>query len=84
MNRTFKFSEENAKRLIELHGSDDSIARMNCSRMDANNVIIDHTVVNPKIKRSVAGTATLEGIVNWARENEQNVLPSAHPQNQCS
>tara|TARA_B110000037_G_C16897651_1_gene414846 strand:- start:70 stop:360 length:291 start_codon:yes stop_codon:yes gene_type:complete len=75
MSRSFRISEENSKGLIELIEGEESIAQMTYSRLDANNVIIDHTKVNPKVKGTGAGTAILEAMVNWARENKQKVLP---------
>lgn len=75
MERTFQFSEENAKGLIELFEGSEYIARMTYSRLDSNNVIIDHSAVDPKVKGTGAGTAIVERMVQWAREKEQKVLP---------
>lgn len=75
MEPTFKQSEENSKGLIEMFFGEDCVARMTFSRMDSSNVIIDHTAVDPKLEGTGAGKKIVEHLVEWARSNNQKVLP---------
>lgn len=75
MERTFNHSENQAKGLFELIEEDCCIARMTYSRMDANNIIVDHTIVDPKVKGRGIDRAIVAELVEWARQNNQKVLP---------
>ncbi len=75
MERSFSYTEENAKGLFELLEGAESIARMTFSRIDPNNVIIDHTEVAPNAKGTGAGKAIVAEMVRWARAKNQKVLP---------
>ena len=75
MKRSFRYTEENSNGQIELLEGTESIAQMTYSRMDAHNVIIDHTEVDQNVKGTGAETQIVEGMVHWARENDQKVLP---------
>ena len=75
MEYEFRYSEENAKGLIEMWKGDDCLARMTYSRLDPNNIIVDHTAVDPKAKGTGAGKRIVMEMLEWARKNSQKVLP---------
>ena len=75
MESTFKQSEDNSRGLIEMYFGEECVARMTYSRMDPSNVIIDHTAVDPKLKGTGSGKKIVEYMVEWARSNNQKVLP---------
>ena len=70
---TFEHTEENAKGLFIMKIDGKNAANMTYSRMDANNVIIDHTAAT--IQGQGAGKQIVLHMVEWARENKQKVLP---------
>ncbi len=75
MELTRTHTEEGAKGLFELFDGDKCVARMTYSRIDPNNVIIDHTAVDPAVKGTGTGTKIVAYLVDWARENEQKIMP---------
>ncbi|GAB5539494.1 MAG: GNAT family N-acetyltransferase [Salibacteraceae bacterium] len=75
MDLTRKHTEEGAKGLFELYDGDRCVARMTYSRMDPNNIIVDHTAVDPIVKGTGTGKQIVQYLVEWARENDQKVLP---------
>ncbi|MEQ9186795.1 MAG: GNAT family N-acetyltransferase [Cryomorphaceae bacterium] len=75
MEATFNQSEEQSRGLFEMQINGDTIARMTYSRVDPNNIIIDHTTVNPSAKGTGAGKRIVAYGVEWARQNNQKVLP---------
>ena len=75
MEFEFRYSEENAKGLIEMWQDDVCLARMTYSRLDPNNIIVDHTAVDPRAKGTGAGKRIVMEMVAWARKNNQKVLP---------
>jgi predicted GNAT family acetyltransferase len=75
MEYEFRYSEENSKGLIEMWKGGDCFARMTYSRLDPNNIIVDHTAVDPKAKGKGAGKRIVMEMVEWARKNNQKVLP---------
>lgn len=75
MEYTFKHSEQNSKGLFEMFDGADCVARMTYSRIDLNNIIIDHTAVDPRLKGTGAGKKIVAHLVDYARSNAQKVLP---------
>lgn len=71
----FEHSEENAKGMFIMTIAGEDAANMTYSRMDANNVIVDHTAVAPTMKGKGVGKQIVQHLVDWARENNQKVLP---------
>lgn len=67
--------EINAKGEFNLYEGDEVIAHMTYSRVDPNNIIVDHTAVNPKMKGQGTGKQIVQHMVDWARKNNQKVLP---------
>jgi predicted GNAT family acetyltransferase len=75
MEFTFRHSEENAKGLFEILKGEETFARMTYSRIDDNNIIIDHTGVLPSAKGTGAGKRIVMHAVEWAREHGQKIMP---------
>lgn len=75
MDATFEHNEENAKGMFIMKIDDEVAANMTYSRIDANNIIVDHTAVAPSMKGKGVGTQIVQHLVDWARENNQKVLP---------
>lgn len=75
MNTTYDHEEEHAKGVIKMKREDTVVARMTFSRIDPNNIIVDHTAVDPKLKGTGTGKALVMHLVEWARANDQKVLP---------
>ena len=46
----FTHEETNAKGVLTLLNGEQVMARMTYSRLDANNIIVDHTAVDPRAK----------------------------------
>lgn len=75
MEPTFEHEESNAKGAIMMLVDGSVVARMTYSRIDAGNIIIDHTAVDPNRKGTGAGKAIVMHMVDWARQENQKVLP---------
>lgn len=75
MEYTYTQGEEQSKGFIEQSQNGQVTARMTYSRIDPNNIIVDHTAVNPNMKGTGAGKAIVFHLAEWARENNQKVLP---------
>lgn len=75
MNKQFKHLEEGAKGEFQLSINGEILAHMTYSRIDANNIIVDHTAVDPKAKGMGLGKAIVDELVHWAREHAQKILP---------
>jgi hypothetical protein len=67
MNDQLEHHEENAKGTLSLITQDKIVARMTYSRLDPNNIIVDHTAVDPSSKGEGHGKAAIEHLVEWAR-----------------
>lgn len=75
MEAQFEHEESNAKGAINMIVDDTVVARMTYSRIDANNIIVDHTAVDPNRKGTGVGKAIVMHMVEWARTENQKVLP---------
>ncbi|MEZ4722406.1 MAG: GNAT family N-acetyltransferase [Flavobacteriales bacterium] len=75
MKHTLQHTEESSKGLFEMMDGLTVVGRMTYSRMDAHNIIVDHTVVDPQFKGLGLGRKLVDHLVEWARLNEQKVLP---------
>ena len=75
MEATFEHNEENAKGMFIMNLGGEAAANMTYSRIDANNIIVDHTAVAPSMKGKGVGKQIVQHMVEWARENNQKVLP---------
>lgn len=75
MNYTFEHEEAGAKGTFSLINEDKIVARMTYSRLDSNNIIVDHTAVDPNSKGEGHGKAIVEQLVLRARGNDQKVMP---------
>lgn len=75
MEVTFEHTKENAKGMFIMNLDGEVAANMTYSRIDANNIIVDHTAVAPSMKGKGVGKQIVQHMVDWARENNQKVLP---------
>ncbi|MDP4662531.1 MAG: N-acetyltransferase [Salibacteraceae bacterium] len=75
MRATFEHTEENAKGIFIMKFGDEVAANMTYSRINAHNIILDHTAVAPSMKGKGVGKQIVQHMVDWARENNQKVLP---------
>ncbi len=70
----FTHNEGGAKGLFELFKDGECIANMTYSRIDANNIIVNHTAVHPSQKGKGTGKRIVSEMVAWCRANDQKVL----------
>ncbi len=75
MEFTYTQEEESSKGLFVQTHEGTVTARLTYSRMDDNNIIVDHTAVDPASTGMGAGKAIVFHLVEWARENNQKILP---------
>lgn len=75
MDTSFTHEEEQAKGVIQMLSEGRVVARMTYSRIDDHSIIIDHTAVDPQVKGTGAGKEIVFHAVEWARDNEQKILP---------
>lgn len=75
MDFTYTHEEEQHKGLFEQSRGEGVTARLTYSRMDDHNIIVDHTAVAPEATGTGAGKAVVLHLVDWARKNDQKILP---------
>jgi predicted GNAT family acetyltransferase len=75
METTLLHQEEGSKGELQLMHNENVIARMTYSKVDPQNIIVDHTSVEPTFKGQGIGKKIVEELVYWARNNGIKVLP---------
>lgn len=72
---TIKVTEKDNRGRLLLFREENEVAQMTYSRFDTNQIIIDHTEVYPAFEGTGAGKEMVAKMVEWARENQQRVVP---------
>ncbi len=71
----FTHNEDNGKGAFSATADGQRAGEMTYSRMNAHAVIVDHTGVSAAFEGQSLGKQLVEHGVQWARENEQKIMP---------